>query len=99
MTSTAQILLILTYTVGEEDRETFERLAGAHAAAADTYPGCLRFDLGHDVLHPDRYQIVEQWQNVAALQAHGDSEAFHRLMAALKQFTTIRVHRDQYEIA
>jgi quinol monooxygenase YgiN len=96
---TAQILLILTYTLGEEDRETFERIAGAHAAAADSYPGCLRFDLGRDVLHPGRYQLVEQWQNLAAVEAHGASEAFHRLLADLKQCPSIQVARNQYEIA
>ncbi|WP_250032757.1 putative quinol monooxygenase [Paractinoplanes maris] len=97
--ATGQILLILTYTLGEQDRETFERIAGAHAAAADTYPGCIRFDLGRDVLHPGRYQLVEQWQNTADLEAHGESEAFHRTMAALKQCPTLQVKRDRYEIA
>ena len=97
--ATGQILLILTYTLGEQDRETFERVAGAHAAAADSYPGCIRFDLGRDVLHPGRYQLVEQWRNPAALEVHGESEAFHRTMAALKQCSTLQVERNQYAIA
>jgi quinol monooxygenase YgiN len=98
-TPAPRVLVIVTYEVGEEDRTAFERIAGAHVAAADTYPGCLRFSLGHDVLDPGRYELVELWQGQADLDAHSTSAAFGRTMAALAECRTLRVRPDRYEIA
>jgi quinol monooxygenase YgiN len=98
-TPAPQILLIVTYDVGEEDREAFERIAGAHVAASDAYPGCLRFSLGRDVLHPGRYQLVEQWRTQADLDGHAASEAFRTTQAALAGCRTLQVRPDRYEIA
>ncbi len=94
-----RVLVIVTYDVGEEDRTAFERIAGAHAAAGDTYPGCLRFDLAHDVLDPGRYELVELWQRQADLDAHSASASFARTRAALAECRTLRVRPDRYEIA
>jgi quinol monooxygenase YgiN len=98
-TAAPRVLVIVTYEVGEEDRSAFERIAGAHAAAAATYPGCLRFSLGHDVLDPGRYELVELWQSQADLDAHSTSAAFARTMAALRECRTLQVRPDRYEIA
>jgi quinol monooxygenase YgiN len=96
---TPQVLLVVTYDVGEEDRAAFERVAGAHVAASGTYPGCLRFSLGRDVLHPGRYQLVEQWRTQADLDGHAASESFRITQAALAECRTLRVQPDRYEIA
>jgi quinol monooxygenase YgiN len=97
-TTPPQVLVVVTYLVGEQDRPAFERIAGAHAAAADTYPGCLRFDLGHDVLDPGRYELVELWRSQADLDAHSASTAFARTMAGLAGCRTLQVTPDRYEI-
>jgi quinol monooxygenase YgiN len=93
-----QTLLIVTYDVDEQEREAFERIAGAHAAASDTYAGCSRFSLGRDILHPGRYQLVEQWRSLADLEAHGRSNAFRETMAALAECHTLTVQPDRYDI-
>jgi len=96
--STPRVLVIVTYEVGEEDRAAFERIAGAHAAGGDTYPGCLRFSLGHDVVDPGRYELVELWQSQADLDAHSGSATFSRTRAALGECRTLQARPDRYEI-
>jgi len=92
-TSSSRIMVIVTYEVGKQDQEAFERIAGAHAAAGDTYPGCLRFSLGRDILHPGRYQLIELWDSEATLQAHARSAAFRRTMQSWPTATASRYGR------
>ena len=98
-TSTPQVLVIVTYQVAEEDRAKFERIAGAHAAAGDTYPGCRRFSLSRDVVHRGLYQVIELWRSQADLDGHNRSEAFHTTMTALKECRTLTMQPDRYEVA
>ncbi|MFD0485381.1 putative quinol monooxygenase [Kineococcus sp. GCM10028916] len=90
--------MIVTYEIAEADRAAFERAAGAHAAASDTYPGCLRFSVGHDINHPGRYQLIELWHDEHLLNEHGRSEAFQRTMTALKQCRILQMQPDRYKI-
>jgi quinol monooxygenase YgiN len=94
-----QILMIVTYEVADEDRDAFVRIAGAHAAASDSYPGCIRFSVGHDILVPGRFELIEQWQDQASLDAHGESEAFRRTSAALRECAIISMRPDRFELA
>jgi quinol monooxygenase YgiN len=97
-TTTPQILSIITYEVGEEDREAFERIVGAHGSASDTYPGCLRFSLGRDVLHAGRYELTEIWRTQSDLDAHMESDAFRTTVAALGECHTLQVRQDRFKI-
>ena len=45
--------------------------------------GCLAYDLNRDPKTPGRYVVYERWQNLAALQAHLESEHIKTLLKEL----------------
>ena len=40
-----------------------------------TEPGCLQFELFQSALDPDRFTLLELWEDEAALEAHGRMNA------------------------
>jgi quinol monooxygenase YgiN len=40
-----------------------------------TEPGCLQFELFQSALDPDRFTLLELWEDEAALEAHGKMNA------------------------
>ena len=40
-----------------------------------TEPGCLQFELFQSALDPDRFSLLELWEDAAALEAHGKMNA------------------------
>lgn len=54
-------------------------------------PGCEQYDLNRDLSNPDRFVMVERWQDADAVAAHGAGPALARLGKALKGNATLEV--------
>jgi quinol monooxygenase YgiN len=57
-------------------------LADAEREAAG-HDGCLRYTVASTLADPDRYLVVEEWRDEAALEAHYASPEFQRFQFAL----------------
>jgi quinol monooxygenase YgiN len=94
-----QVLMVITYDVHPDDHDAFRRIAGNHAAASGTYPGCVRFSVSEDVLDPNRFHLVEQWADQEHLDAHFASPAFQATSAAIKeQIRVLGFQPDRFEL-
>ena len=63
-----------------------EELLAALAEAerdAVAQPGCVRYSFAATIADPDRFVLVGEWRNRAAMDAHYASEAFARFQFAL----------------
>ena len=60
--------------------ETVLPLYQALIAHTRLEPGCLAYDLYHDLKNPGHFVFIEEWENRAALDAHVQSEHFQRLV-------------------
>jgi quinol monooxygenase YgiN len=50
---------------------------------ATTHDGCVRYAFSEAVDEPDRFTLVSEWRDMAALEAHYASSAFGRFQYAL----------------
>lgn len=57
-------------------------LADAERRAA-RHDGCVRYTVAASIADPDRYVVVEEWRDEAALEAHYASPEFQRFQFAL----------------
>lgn len=58
-------------------------------------PGCHSFVCARDIEHPDRFVMVEEWADGAAIRKHGETEHLARFRAAsagLVAEQTVTVH-------
>jgi quinol monooxygenase YgiN len=62
--------------------ELLAALADAERAAASA-PGCVRYSFAATVADPDRFVLVGEWRDRAAMEAHYSSQAFARFQFAL----------------
>jgi quinol monooxygenase YgiN len=63
-----------------------DELLAAFARAerdAVAQPGCLRYSFAATISDPDRYVLVSEWRDRAAMDAHYGSETFARLEFSL----------------
>jgi quinol monooxygenase YgiN len=70
------ILITARMTVAPGREADFVDAARAVIEQTASEPGCLAYDCSRDVLEPSRFVFVEQWQDGAAIRAHGASEHF-----------------------
>lgn len=57
-------------------------LADAERRAAQ-HDGCVRYTVAASIADPDRYVVVEEWRDEAALEAHYASPEFQQFQFAL----------------
>lgn len=49
-------------------------------------PGCIAYDLYHDIRNEGHFVFIEEWENKLALDAHVQSEHFQRLVPQIDQY-------------
>jgi quinol monooxygenase YgiN len=61
-------------------------------------PGCVGFDILHDVSDQDTFVMLERWQDQAALNRHLNSEDFARNEEGLSRFLDGEPSWEEYDI-
>jgi quinol monooxygenase YgiN len=64
-------------------RDELRALLAQAERDATSRDGCLRYSVGVSLADPDRYVVVEEWRDKAALEAHYASEEFRRFQFEL----------------
>ena len=79
-------VIIAPLQIKEGNKEKFlEALLPNAQAAANTEPGCLRFDVIQDAGDPNRVWVYEIYVDEAAFQAHTSSEHYLKAIEVLGQ--------------
>jgi quinol monooxygenase YgiN len=67
----AVVKIIVSGSIRVDEAERDRYLAGSHEviAAARSTEGCIDFHLSADPIEPDRINVYEQWESVAAVEA------------------------------
>ena len=77
-------LIIAPLQIKDGAKEQFlEALLPNARAAANTEPGCLRFDVIQDAGDPNRVWVYEVYIDEAAFQAHTESEHYLKAVPVL----------------
>jgi quinol monooxygenase YgiN len=63
------------FGVSGRRHELVAALTGAEREAADQ-PGCVRYSFAATIADPDRFILISEWRDQAALDAHYTSPAF-----------------------
>jgi quinol monooxygenase YgiN len=71
--------------VPAEKRERFVEVASAMCSASRGDEGCIGYRFYADLEQPDRYVILEEWADDAALQAHFTQPHTSAFMLALPE--------------
>ena len=77
------ILFDVTIEASEGQREALRALLQRTMAASAAEAGCLIYRFTADLDTPDRFHLVELWQDEAALQAHAAGAPFRAFLAGL----------------
>ena len=77
--------------------ERFQSLARELARASQKEPGCLGYTLNQSREDPRLHAFIELWADQAALDAHGASEHFRRLVPQFVELTEERPPVEYYE--
>jgi quinol monooxygenase YgiN len=64
-------------------RQELVRLLAAAERDAASQPGCVRYAFAATIADPDRFVLVSEWRDQAAMDAHYSSEAFASFQFAL----------------
>lgn len=91
------IMVMGRYNIDPAKREEFQTFARELVARERQQPGCLAFDIFEDVTAPNTFLMLEQWRDVASLDAHTGSEEFERGDAALNEFIVGEPSWDEYQ--
>lgn len=70
----------MNYDVREGSGKRFESVFGGVLAIMNSTEGHTRSSLFRDVLQPNRYMIVSEWEDEAAFEAFTSSETFTRIL-------------------
>lgn len=70
--------LTVTYTVKEGELDAVLAALRPLVQESRREPGCLFYAAHRDAENENRFLLYEQYEDEAALQAHADSEHFHK---------------------
>ena len=70
------------YGIGGRRNELVALLAEADRDAA-AQPGCIRYSFAATLADPDRFVLVSEWRDQAAMDAHYGSQAFANFQFSL----------------
>src|SRR4051812_42774653 len=76
------IVIADMFGIAGRREELMALLATAERDAQGT-DGCLRYSVASSLTEPDRFVVIEEWRDEAALEAHYASAAFSRFRFAL----------------
>ena len=77
------ITIIAKSRVLPDRRQTYISLAKQLAHLSRREPGCLSYQLFEDPQNPQRFVLIEQWQDDRALRLHRESEHFIKMVPQL----------------
>ena len=77
--------------------ERFQALAGELACASREEPGCLGYTLNPSRTDPRVHAFIECWADQSALDAHGATAHFQRLVPQFAELTEERPPLESYE--
>lgn len=63
-------------------------------------PGCIQYQLYHDLKDPGHFVFIEEWVNRAALDLHVQSEHFQKLVPLIDQHSrkaAVFTHMQDYQ--
>jgi len=83
------ILFDVTVTAAEGKREALRQLFAETMAGSNAEPGCLIYRFTADLDDPDRYYLIELWEDEAAFQGHVRGAAFRRFIAEIPALGTV----------
>lgn len=67
--------LVITINAAPGKGEEFAAAFKGRCEEVMTEPGCLQFELFRSALDPDRFTLLELWEDEAALEAHSKLNA------------------------
>lgn len=85
------------FAIDPAQREAFLAFGRDLVARELTAPGCLRCELCEDVLAPNHFLMVVEWEDAAALEQHMDREQFDLDEAQLDRFVIGEPSWDEFE--
>ena len=91
------IKIISRRIIRREEIARFQALAGEMVRASREEPGCLSYTLNQRRDDPRVHAFIECWADQAALDAHGASEHFRRLVPQFAALTEERPPVEYYE--
>jgi len=77
------ISIIAKNVVRPDQVETFKTLARELVAETRKEKGCIAYALNQDIQDPAVLTFIERWQDQAAIDAHGASAHFTRIVPKL----------------
>jgi quinol monooxygenase YgiN len=91
------IMVIGTYKIQAHQRDAFLTFARDMVMREQENAGCLSFGIHEDILRPNYFTMIEQWENRDVFEQHSDSEAFDANESALLAFIEGEPSWDEYE--
>lgn len=74
------IIQSVHYTVAPEDADMAEAILRELRASSRTEPGVIAFEIARDAEKPNAFALYEEYEDQAALVAHGKTQHFDRLV-------------------
>ena len=93
------ILLKASLQIDPPTRATFLAHLADFVAISQAEDGCLGFHACEDVLTPNRFLILEEWDNRAALEKHETSAHVAAFKAQIAAFITDKLPSIVYSIS
>ncbi len=91
------IKIVSRRLIRTEDIGRFQALAGELVRLSQKEPGCLSYTLNQSRDDPRLHAFIECWADQAALDAHGTTEHFQRLVPQFAALTEERPPLERYE--
>ncbi|MBI1259747.1 MAG: hypothetical protein GC204_19950 [Chloroflexi bacterium] len=85
------------FAISADDREQFLEFITALVPVERSVAGCLSFDVYEDVLTPNTFFLLEQWEDEAALDAYTETDAYAEHDDTLTSFVIGEPVWDEYE--
>lgn len=92
------ILIIGRFQVHAERLAEFQAFARTVAAEERRVEGCESFEILQDVEGDNRFAMIEQWRDQAALNHHLQSEAYAQNSPRMESFMVSEADWSEYEV-
>lgn len=80
------MIIVTGHVIARKDTEAeVQRLAVEHVLRSRAEPGCVSHEVSRDVQQPLRFVFIEQWSDMAALQAHFRVEASRKFAQSMAE--------------
>lgn len=83
------ITIIAKSIVNQGKLEEFMALTKEMIKESRKEDGCLSYDLYQDVHNDHILTLIEEWENMEAIQRHNESEHFNRILPQMKALRSL----------